>query len=204
MITRQIIAALALAGVATSQALALDQQRILDCAALTGDEERLACYDALAESIASSTDTAEAVAPGSWTLTQAINPETGAMAMRLTTASETQLETESGSVRPELTVHCESGKSRISLDWKLYVGQGSIRMRTDFDAIPHRVAVWSIADDFQTVTSRGSDILLIKRMMRYDRLSAEVTPFGGKPVAAEFITTGLYEAIKPLRGSCRF
>ena len=200
--TLRLFVSLLLTAFTANLAMALDEQRMLDCADKPDAEQRLACYDALAQSISSSA-AGNAPIPGTWRLNQVVNPETGALTLRLTTAAQNEIDSEAGPARPELSVLCENGKAKIALDWNIYLGQGNIRMRTDFDAIPHRVAVWSIADDFETVTSRGSDILLIKRMMRYDKLRADLTPFGGQPVFAEFTTSGLGDAIEPLRSACR-
>ena len=188
----------------SNTALAITNEQITACAIETDNTKRLACYDQLAESIGSANDITEADSTGNWLFKTLVDESSGVAILRLQVESKSSLETEGKPVRPILAITCEAGRVSVSLNWQLTLGRDSIRMRTYFDNMPHRSAVWSIADDFKTVTPRRGDTRLVKQMIQHSSLAAEITPFGGRPANAEFDITGLDEAIKPIREACDF
>lgn len=194
---------LALYLVAAPVSAASDQQ-LLQCSAKSEDSQRLACYDALARMLAGSESAIKHSTNAQWSMVLEELRDEQRTDMRLSVKSQTPLQVDGSDVHAVLTVSCEAGKASVSLNWNMYLGLGSIRMRTHFDGQQNRSNIWLIADDNQTVLLRRSDISFIKTMMRHDKLTTEVTPFGQRPVTVEFNIEGLSEVVKPLRKLCNW
>lgn len=176
--------------------------QILSCAADTNADSRLACYDALAETLADATDTPSV--NGQWTVTELDAPGDRSRQVRLTLSAAVATELNQSAGDATLILTCKAAKSRVSMDWGLYLGLGSIRMKTYFDGQSNRSRIWTIAEDNQTIELSGSDISFIKQMIKHNSLITEVTPFGERPITAEFDIRGLANAIKPLRKACNW
>ena len=190
-----------------SPVLANPSAQILSCAADSNADSRLACYDALAETLAKTradahTDT-QAV-NGQWTVTELDAPGDRSRQVRLTLSAAVATELNQSAGDATLILTCKAAKSRVSMDWGLYLGLGSIRMKTYFDGQSNRSRIWTIAEDNQTIELSGSDISFIKQMIKHNSLITEVTPFGERPITAEFDIRGLANAIVPLREACNW
>lgn len=178
---------------------AVNDTQIAACAKETDSTKRLACYDQLAETISSGNGVEQ---KGGWSFETIEDRYSGIPTLALWLESKSPVKIEEETVRPVLGVTCKVGRVSVLLNWQFTLGRDSIRMRTYFDNMPHRSAVWSISDDFKTVTPRRGDIQVVKRMIQHSNLAVEITPFGGRPANAEFDITGLDEALNPLRESC--
>lgn len=187
-----------------SPAFAMGVEGIFACAAEVEDTKRLACYDEFAKSLTASSTARKREAIGEWRLAIVETADTNSGDMRLSLASKVVVKTGEKTVRPILAISCKQGRASVSLDWLLTLGRESIRMRTYFDDLPHRSSVWSINENFQSVQPRRGDVRFIKQLSEYSNLKTEITPFGGRPVSAEFDIIGLKQAIEPLRKSCNF
>lgn len=185
-------------------ALAFDQEQVAQCAAEPDAMTRLICYDAIAQSLAGEAITETASIDTYWSLKTRLSPSANRNDFWLSTQSKTHIELEGESVSPTLTIACEAAKINVSIDWGMYLGIGSIRIKTYFDKHSNRSRIWSIADDNQTVLLSGSDISFIKKMMKHQQLVTEVTPFGQRPVTAEFDLSELTEAVQPIREACKW
>ena len=182
------------------------EKEVSRCASEQNADQRLACYDELARMLDGRELSTHQSYGGNWSLESEQHPVLNRTDQRLSVRSDKPVQFDGEAVEeeiyPVLSISCKASKASVSLNWKMHLGRGSIRMRTHFDDSPHRSEIWSIASDYQTVLVRGSDIAFIKAMERHDKLTAEITPFGQRPVTAQFTIAGLTEAIEPLAKPC--
>ena len=180
---------------------AIDEKEIAKCAAVVGDLARLECFDNLAK--AKNLDGRQ-VQPttiegrGEWSVSVDINPIDDSKSVFLILAAESGQSRWGGAVY--LVARCKSNETDLHINWKDYLGsEASVLTRVGNNkAITKR---WGLSTDSKATFHR-KPIPFIKEMLTSNKLVAQVTPYNENPVTAVFNTSGLENAVKPLRETC--
>lgn len=175
---------------------------IARCAAISGELERLECFDQLAKSnqlsgpqeIATNID-----GVGKWIVSDRINPIDDSRTVTLA------LEADSGRSRwghpIGLILRCRSNTTDLFIGWNSFLGrEASVLTRIGTEAAVTKR--WNLSTDSQATFHPRGTIDFIKQMLQSNRLVAQVTPYSENPITAIFDTTGLENAITPLRETC--
>lgn len=182
-----------------------EKQEIAKCAAKQSDTARLVCYDALARSLGvDKPKTTTTKGKGEWSIRVEKSPIDDSKNVYLYVNSQETVRSGYKVVRPSLFIRCAENTTNVFLNWELYLGLDSTQMLTRFDDAKATTDTWSISTDNKSVFVRGSDISFAKKMMKYNKMLVQITPYGENSVMTTFNIRGLSEAIKPLREACNW
>ena len=92
------------------------------------------------------------------------------------------------------------------IDWGIFLDVEKARIVFRYDVEQAQAVMVQVSKDHKKIESLSEDrvIFRIKEMFGKSKLTARVTPQGGKPLAVTFKISGLESAIKPLRKSCNW
>ncbi len=180
----------------------ISSKEFAKCAAIEGDLERLECYDALAKTNKLDKPNIKPTqnkGNGKWLVESSINPVDDSRKVIL------YLEADSGASqwgnKIFLIVRCQSNKTEMFIKWHDYLGS-DVYVLTRIGSEKAETKEWNISTDSQGSFYPYKTISFLKRMMKANKLLAQVTPYNENPVTAIFNTTGMSNAIKPLRETC--
>ena len=171
------------------------------CAAIDGELERLECFDQI--TIRHNLKGPQQVQTniegrGKWLVTEDVNPIDDSKTVIL------RLRADSGQSRfrepISLIVRCQSNSTDLYIVWSDYLGSEA-SVLTRIGSKNAETSRWSLSTDSQA-TFRRNPIDFLKDLLDADRLVAQVTPYNESPVTAIFDTSGLQNAIVPLRQTC--
>lgn len=196
-----ILAAVVLAGSVSVMAEQVPSNAIAKCAMVEEDLTRLECYDQVAKAYPPNDRQAVQVQGGNtgkWVLDNQHNLIDDSATITLT------LTADSGGTRfgkpIELVARCASNKTEVRINWRAYLGsQANVTLR--IGAGDANTSRWDVSSDRQA-TYHPAPVKMLKDMLTADKMVAQVTPFNVNPFTAIFDTSGLNEAIKPLRETC--
>lgn len=194
-----------LCAIACTSAFADDLQReVASCAQIKGDLQRLQCFDSLAQAHGINkpkdpTPTVEGM--GKWHVEAKTNPIDDTKTVVL------GLVADSGKSRfgvpVSLVIRCVNNSTDLYINWQSFLGSESVvhaRMGKE-EAIEED---WNLSSDQQATIYPYDPVAYIKKMMTSNSFVAQVTPFNESPITAVFDTTGLENAIKPVRDVCKW
>ncbi|KAB7619428.1 type VI secretion system-associated protein TagO [Alkalilimnicola sp. S0819] len=180
------------------------EKEIAKCAAENGDLARLACFDAIAEKRGLAGPQAQPTnvsGTGKWQVSAKTNPVDDSKTVTLV------LKADSGQSRwgrpVAIIARCQSNKTELYISWNDYLGS-SASVLTRIGSNKAITKSWSLSTDSQATFHPRGTISFIKEMMSANKLVAQVTPYNESPVTAIFDTSGLENAIKPLRETCNW
>ncbi|MBK5970470.1 MULTISPECIES: type VI secretion system-associated protein TagO [Thiorhodovibrio] len=101
-----------------------------------------------------------------------------------------------------LVLTCKSNRTDLYINWNDYLGSDAPEVIFRIGLNKAKIGRWSISTDNEATFYPGGTISIIKEIMRSSSFVAQVTPYNESPVTAIFETTGLSNAIKPLRETC--
>jgi type VI secretion system protein VasI len=175
---------------------------IARCAALSGDLERLECFDQLARR--NQLDGPQEAAAriegvGKWQVSDRTNPIDDSRTITLVLTADSGRSRFGNPIA--LILRCQSNTTELYINWHSFLGrEANVLTRLgNEDAVTNR---WSLSTDSQATFHPRGAIDFIKQMLQSTRLVAQVTPYSESPITAIFDTTGLENAITPLRETC--
>lgn len=196
-----ILAGVILAASASVMAEQVPSSSIAKCAMIEEELTRLACYDQIAETHqlnGPQAVQAKGGNTGKWVLDNKHNLIDDSVTITLTLIAD------SGGTRfgkpIELVARCASNKTEVLINWQTYLGsQADVTLR--IGAGDANTSGWNVLSDRQA-TYHPAPVKMLKDMLAANKMVAQVTPFNVNPFTAIFDTSGLNEAIKPLRETC--
>jgi type VI secretion system protein VasI len=175
---------------------------IASCAAIDGDLARLACYDKIAKANGLDGLQREPVSVdgiGKWRVSSNTNPIDDSKTVVISLTADSG-QNDRGK-KPNLVIRCESNTTEMFIIWDDYLG-GKVRVLTRIgkqDAITKK---WTLSSDSTASFHPNGTISFVKGMTKSNSFIAQVTPYNANPITAIFDTTGLENALKPLRETC--
>ncbi|MCX2499494.1 type VI secretion system-associated protein TagO [Plesiomonas shigelloides] len=176
-------------------------KEIAKCAIIEGDLARLECFDNIAKENnldSKQPQPVEISEKGKWDVDINVNPIDDSKTVTIV------LDAESGKNKwgdaVYLVARCKSNSTDLYIGWNDYLGhETSVLTRIgDNKAVTQR---WALSTD-KKATFSPKAVSFLKEMLKSQKLIAQVTPYNESPVTAIFNTTGLENAIKPLRETC--
>ena len=180
---------------------AIDDTKLAKCAVIDGDLSRLECFDKLAKQNnldGPQSETRLISDSGEWKVDVEVNPidDSKTVTMILSAVSGRS----SWDKTINLIARCKSGKTQLYINWQDYLGSESyVLTRVGKEKAVTRK--WLISTDSKA-TFHPNSISFLKEMFTSSKLVAQTTPYGDSPVIAIFDTSGMENAIKPLRETC--
>jgi len=100
-----------------------------------------------------------------------------------------------------MVIRCKSNKTEMYINWRDYLGnKASVLTRIGDNKA--RTKTWGLSSDSKASFHPRGTIGFLNTMMKSNKFLAQITPYSETPVTAIFNTTGLKNAIKPLRETC--
>jgi type VI secretion system protein VasI len=197
----KFISSIALLYFSIGTANAIDNKVFAKCAAIDGDLARLECYDTIAKK---NNLNGRQLKPtsikdkGKWNVSVDVNPIDDSKTVTLI------LDANSGKSRfgkpVYMVLRCKSKKTNLYIGWNDYLG-GEADILTRIGKNKANTSRWSMSTD-KKASFHPKPIPFIKEMLQSNKLIAQVTPYNASPVTAVFNTSGLTNAIKPLKETC--
>ena len=184
-----------------SDSSAVNKSEMANCAAMIDDLERLNCYDNLAGR--AELDGPQLGVPviegvGNWIVNEKVNPIDDSKTVTLILYASDGV-SRWGEAIP-FVARCQSSATEAYIRWGDYLG-GEARVLTRVGSNKASTQRWTLSTDKQASFAL-QPIDLLKEMATADRFLAQVTPYNENPVTAIFLTSGLTNALKPLRETC--
>ena len=175
-----------------------------ECAAIAGSFKRLDCYDALARDYGPAAPAAEAPPAGKWKVEQRASGIGDGVDVYMVLQAVEKIPGEDGEVRPALALRCEDNNTAVIFSFARFIEQSRAEAALRIDDGAVLTASLKMSDSGKAFGFWNGDeaIPFLKRLLGGKRLLVQVTPFGARPVLAEFPIIGLDEAVAPLRKAC--
>ncbi|MEJ2622594.1 MAG: type VI secretion system-associated protein TagO, partial [Candidatus Thiodiazotropha sp.] len=136
---------------------------------------------------------------GKWVVIENKNPidDSITVTMRLTASTG---ESKYGD-KISLVARCKNNNTEFYINWHDYLGNDAyVLTRNGSNKAVEKE--WSISTDKKSSFHPDGTITFLKDMMDSNKFLAQITPYSENPVTAIFDTTGMSNAIKPLRHVC--
>jgi len=181
----------------------IGEKEYAKCAVITGDLSRLECFDNLAKSKKLNGKQLIPVSisdKGKWEVSVKINPIDDSKTVTLFLKADSG---ENKWGKPiYLIARCQSNTTDFYIAWNDYLGREA-NVLTRVGNNKAIIRQWSISSD-QEATFHPKPVPFLKKMLKANKLISQITPYDANPVTAIFNTTGLINAIKPLRETCHW
>jgi type VI secretion system protein VasI len=206
---KALILSAALLPLTATVSLAAIENDLAKCAAISGDLERLQCFDDLAQ--AAGLDGPQPVAvhtgdTGKWRVSQETNPIDDTHRVVLALVATEGKSRWGGDI--VFIARCRSNETEAYISWGDYLGNdGDIynewkRVTVRVGGEKAREERWSLSTDSQATFAPTWAGNLLKQMASTTKFIAQVTPYNESPRTAIFDTTGMASALKPLAETC--
>lgn len=173
-----------------------------ECAKITSDQRRLACYDAEYRP-ATSTSTSS-----KWSVREDVSPIDDSKTVVLSVSSTETVQTRfRRTASPRLILRCHENTTSFYISFGgLHMADhgsyGDVDLRVDKKPSKTYSMAESTDNKALGLWNGHRSIPAIKSMFRGKTLTIRATPFSESPVTLQFPISGLEEAIKPLREAC--
>ncbi|MBL0875784.1 type VI secretion protein [Serratia nevei] len=181
-------------------------EQLAQCQKVTGDSERLQCFDKLGKLKAEDkTESSEPQSAGKWETRSEKSPIDDSSNEFVYLSAENQIRGQfGGSITPFLFITCREKKTELFINWETFLGIDGTRVLTRIDSQKAVNRTWQISTDNKATFYSGQTISLIKELMKSKKMFVQITPYGENPAQATFDLSGLSTAIKPLREACKW
>ncbi|MCM2303552.1 MAG: type VI secretion protein [Elusimicrobia bacterium] len=176
---------------------------IAACSAISGDLERLECFDNLSKShgLASPQPVKTNVKNiGKWMVRSEKNPiddSTTASASLEATGSHSKWD------KPiTLVLRCKSGKAEAYIIWQEYLGSDSAAVLARIGQADAQSEEWPLSSDNTSTFYPGDTITFFGNLIKEAKFIAQVTPYSESPRTAIFDLRGIKNAIRPVLDTC--
>lgn len=192
-----------LAGIMTLLAVGTAQASE-ECADISNDQRRLACYDAEYR------PATEHKAVSEWIVNEQTSPIDDSKTVVLRTESMEPVMGRFGrNSRPSLILRCHENTTVMYLSFDEHhmadsQGYGRVTMRVDQQDAVRRDMLASTDHKALGLWNGGRSIPVIRTLLDADVLTVRVTPYSESPITVQFPVGGLEEAIVPLREACNW
>lgn len=193
-------------------AFGADKDReIAECAGISSDVKRLACYDDLAQS-RGSLPKIEQETPrkgsGKWQVQKETSPLDDSTNVYLSIRANNSVKGWLDQYTPTLQIRCKENTTDayvvVGMSIANTYGQyNTAKITLRFDKTKAFDIRMGESTDGEAVFFL-EPIKMIKRMIQHDKFLFQFTPFNSSPAITTFDLTGLNEAIKPLRKHCNW
>lgn len=177
---------------------------LVKCAAIEGSFKRLDCYDALAREYGPAAPQAEATPAGKWKVEQRASGISNGTDVFMVVQAVEKIRGKDGQVRPVLVVRCQDNNTAVIFNFARFIekSRAEAALRIDDGSVMAASLKMSASGKAFGFWQGEEAIPFVKRLLGGKRLLVEVTPFGARPVLAEFPVEGLDKAVAPLREAC--
>lgn len=191
-------------------AFATDKDKeMAECAGISSDVKRLACYDDLAQSRVSLPKIEQEVSltgSGKWRVEKEISSLDDSTNVYLSIKANDIVKGWLDQYTPTLQIRCKENTTDayvvVGMSVANTYGQyNTAEITLRFDKTKAFDVQMDKSTDGEAVFFR-QPIQVIKQMMKHNRLLFQFTPFNSSPAITTFDLTGLSETIKPLREAC--
>jgi type VI secretion system protein VasI len=202
-----LIAAFTIGGASAEEQQDQSDREIAKCAAIANSIDRLTCFDDLAKTNGLSEPIVSTASSGEWKVRTETSPIDDTKNVFLSLESATEFpDRYSKPKRATLLITCREN----STDLFLVFGGMFMADSGGFGQVTYRIdKKRAKTKEFTESTNHealglwnGSGIPLAKELIGSTTLTIRATPFNESALTVEFSTTGLAEAIRPLRQSC--
>lgn len=175
-----------------------------ECASISNDQRRLACYDAEYR------PTAERKTVSEWVVSEQTSPIDDSKTVVLRTSA---MEPVAGRFRrdsrPSLILRCHENTTVMYMSFDAHhmadiQGYGRVTLRIDQQNAVTRDMLASTDSKALGLWNGGRSIPVIRSLFDADVLTVRATPFSESPITVQFPISGLEEAITPLREACNW
>ena len=146
--------------------------------------------------------------PGWWALSDGNGPLPGAVFHSMTLDSTDTIKDENGreDVTPQLSFHCASGNSDVTvrIEWRRFISSFNTDIGFKVDGGRTLWQKWGV-DQSNTVTTSRNDAdasALIDYIGSGQVLAVDITPYAGSPIVVQFDLAGFAIALDALRAKC--
>jgi type VI secretion system protein VasI len=185
---------------------------IAKCAVLSGDLDRLQCFDEVAESFGLSGPqqvTTSGGRSGSWQIQHDINPVDDSE--RVTMVLEANSGTSQWGNPVVFVARCQSNKTEAYIDWGEYLGDDSYDVYEDWKYVTIRIGEqkatkqqWGVSTDGEATFAPDWAGDLLKEMATANTFLAQTTPHSESPVTAIFDTGAMAAGLQLLAKTCNW
>lgn len=172
------------------------KSKIATCAANADDTERLACFDALAHRLdAERPKVTSSQGAGGWQIATETSPiYNRTNVYHCSVNSPKKIHSDYNTVYPMLMILCAQNKTRVSIDWGLYLGLDSNRLLMRLDKENPHTSAWNMSTNSGAVFANSS-VTFAKELMKRNKLLAQIMLYGETPIMAVFDIRSLSKAI---------
>ena len=187
------------------------EQSMAQCAAITDDSERLACYDEHAISLGLEVTALIPIEPGTLMVSTdsntaadpstdpSSNPSTEPSTVTITSYAVSGTSSEGDAIT--MVIRCRRNRTDLYIRWQDYLGSWAyVRTRVGDDDRGTRQ--WDLSADARSSYYPRGTVGFIEDLIEASSVEFEVTPYVQDPVTAVFDMSELGDAISPLREAC--
>lgn len=176
-------------------------QSILSCTTIATPEERLSCYDAIADILIQPAQSSS----GKWQVDIDTNPIDDSKTVFASTVADEGKGTYGE--RITLNLRCQSGSVEAYIFWNAYIADEEAQVTYRIGTKEAILGAWYTSTDNQATffgLQQANVVKFIGELATAEngRFVAQITPYNESPITAVFNTTGLAEILPQLYEPC--